>query len=39
MKHAQKGYIITIYEERKEMLYLMMHSTYFIYGYMALNIW
>ena len=26
-------------EERKEMFYLMMHSTHFIYGYMASDIW
>ena len=25
--------------ERKEMFYLMTHSTNFIYGYMALDIW
>ena len=25
-------------EGRKEMLYLMMHSTHFIYGYMVLDI-
>ena len=24
---------------KKEMLYLTMHSTHFIYGYMALDIW
>ena len=24
-------------EERKKMFYLMMHSTHFIYGYMALD--
>ena len=24
---------------RKEMFYLMTHSTHFIYGYMALDIW
>ena len=24
---------------RKEMFYLTMHSTHFIYGYMALDIW
>ena len=24
---------------RKEMFYLMTHSTHFIYGYMALEIW
>ena len=26
-------------EERKEMFYLTMHSTHFIYGYMASGIW
>ena len=26
-------------EGRKEMFYLTMHSTHFIYGYMASNIW
>ena len=26
-------------EERKEMFYLMMHSTHFIYGYMVSDIW
>ena len=26
-------------EERKEMFYLMTHSTHFIYGYMASDIW
>ena len=26
-------------EERKEMFNLMMHSTHFIYGYMAFDIW
>ena len=26
-------------EGRKEMFYLMTHSTHFIYGYMALDIW
>ena len=25
--------------ERKEMFYLMTHSTHFIYGYMASDIW
>ena len=27
------------YSWRKEMFYLMMHSAYIIYGYMALDIW
>ena len=26
-------------EGKKEMFYLMMHSTHFIYGYMASHIW
>ena len=26
-------------ERRKEMFYLTMHSTHFIYGYMASDIW
>ena len=26
-------------EGRKEMFYLTMHSTHFIYGYMASDIW
>ena len=26
-------------EGRKEMFYLMMHSTHFIYGYVASDIW
>ena len=26
-------------EGRKEMIYLTMHSTHFIYGYMVLDIW
>ena len=30
---------IIIQEGRKEMFYLMMHSTHFIYGYMASEIW
>ena len=25
--------------QRKEMFYLMMHSSHFIYGYMTLNLW
>ena len=27
------------YEGRKEMFYLTMHSTHFIYGYMTSDIW
>ena len=30
---------IIIQEGRKEMFYLMTHSTHFIYGYMASEIW
>ena len=26
-------------EGRKEMFYLVMHSTHFIYGYMVLDVW
>ena len=26
-------------EGRKEMFYLMVHSTHILYGYMALDIW
>ena len=29
----------TLRKDRKEMFYLTMHSTYFIYGYMAPHIW
>ena len=33
-------YKITVKQNiRKEMFYLMMHSTHFIYGYMASDIW
>ena len=28
-----------LWEGRKEMFYLTMHSTHFIYGYMASDIW
>ena len=28
-----------LYEGRNEMFYLTKHSTHFIYGYMALDIW
>ena len=28
-----------MYERRKEMFYLMTHSTHFIYGYMVSDIW
>ena len=30
---------IVIFEGRKEMFYLTTHSTHFIYGYMASDIW
>ena len=29
----------TVYKEGRKMFYLTMHSTYFIYGYMASDIW
>ena len=31
--------LISRVEGRKEMFYLTTHSTHFIYGYMALDIW
>ena len=31
--------MLSILSGRKEMFYLMMHSTHFIYGYMASDIW
>ena len=31
--------LIGFKEGRKEMFYLMTHSTHFIYGYMASDIW
>ena len=31
--------MVMVEEGRKEMFYLMMHSTHFIYGYMASDIW
>ena len=31
----QIGYWVSERKERKEMLYLMMHSTHFMYGYMV----
>ena len=34
-----KGYKVTWQEGRKEMFYLTTHSTHFIYGYMASDIW
>ena len=33
-----KRFCVWVYV-RKEMFYLMTHSTHFIYGYMALDIW
>ena len=40
-EHPQAGTKATpdTREGRKEMFYLTTHSTYFIYGYMASNIW
>ena len=32
-------FLQTEIHERKKMFYLMMHSTHFIYGYMASDIW
>ena len=32
-------YGVSTYEGRKEMFYLTMRSTHFIYGYMASDIW
>ena len=37
-KHTEVVYYLYT-EGRKEMVYLMMHSTHFIYGYMASDIW
>ena len=34
-----KGTYITIREREREMFYLTTHSTHFIYGYMASDIW
>ena len=34
-----KGSFIYIIPGRKEMFYLTTHSTHFIYGYMASDIW
>ena len=31
--------LLEMKEGRKEMFYLTMHSTHFIYGYMASDIW
>ena len=40
-KHAQMldRLAISVSEGRKEMFYLTTHSTHFIYGYMASDIW
>ena len=35
--HTNVYFVINI--GRKEMFYLMMHSTHFIYGYMASDLW
>ena len=36
----QTGYCFTVaWNERKEMFYLTTHSTHFIYGYMASDLW
>ena len=32
-------YVLGVLEGRKEMFYLTTHSTHFIYGYMASDIW
>ena len=36
---AKIGHNVKLKEGRKEMLYLTTHSTHFIYGYMASDIW
>ena len=36
--HQPNSFMLYVYN-RKEMFYLMMHSTHFIYGYMASDIW
>ena len=33
------GHTRSFYYRKEEMFYLMMHSTHFIYGYMASDIW
>ena len=33
------SYLLNFIEREREMFYLMMHSTHFIYDYMALDIW
>ena len=32
-------FVTPVMEGRKEMFYLTMHSTHFIYGYMTSDIW
>ena len=43
VRHVKQFYIgpivMHIKEGRKEMFYLTTHSTHFIYGYMASDIW
>ena len=34
-----KDLCLYVVKGRKEVFYLMMHSTHFIYGYMASDIW
>ena len=34
-----RPFAVMCLEGRKEMFYLTMHSTHFIYGYMASDIW
>ena len=33
------SYMVKNHSGRKEMLYLMMHSTHFIYGYIVSDLW
>ena len=37
--YSQSRHLFTRCEGRKEMFYLTTHSTHFIYGYMASDIW
>ena len=37
--HINNSLLIVIREREREMFYLTMHSTHFIYGYMASDIW
>ena len=39
INRATSGSETTLQEGRKEMFYLTTHSTHFIYGYMASDIW